>query len=62
MGGASKEFVASIEQTVRLIRSKGVRAFFVTQMPKDVSSGILAQLGNRVQHALRNYPPTTPRR
>jgi uncharacterized protein len=55
--GASKEFVASIEQTVRLIRSKGVGVFFVTQTPKDVPSGVLAQLGNRVQHALRAYTP-----
>ncbi len=55
--GASKEFVSSIEQTVRLIRSKGVGVFFVTQTPKDVPSGVLAQLGNRVQHALRAYTP-----
>ncbi|MGL5857934.1 MAG: helicase HerA-like domain-containing protein [Angustibacter sp.] len=55
--GASKEFVASIEQTVRLIRSKGVGVFFVTQSPQDVPSGVLAQLGNRVQHALRAYTP-----
>jgi uncharacterized protein len=55
--GASKEFTASIEQTVRLIRSKGVGVFFVTQTPKDVPSGVLAQLGNRVQHALRAYTP-----
>jgi DNA helicase HerA-like ATPase len=55
--GASKEFVASIEQTVRLIRTKGVGVFFVTQTPKDVPSGVLAQLGNRVQHALRAYTP-----
>ncbi len=55
--GASKDFVASIEQTVRLIRSKGVGVFFVTQTPKDVPSGVLAQLGNRVQHALRAYTP-----
>ena len=52
---ASKEFVDSIEQTVRLIRSKGVGVFFVTQTPKDVPSGVLAQLGNRVQHALRAF-------
>jgi uncharacterized protein len=54
---ASKEFVSAIEQTVRLIRSKGVGVFFVTQTPKDVPSGVLAQLGNRVQHALRAYTP-----
>ena len=51
---ASKAFLQAIEQTVRLIRSKGVGVFFVTQSPKDVPSGVLAQLGNRVQHALRD--------
>ncbi|MCW6009070.1 DUF853 domain-containing protein [Micromonospora sp. CPCC 205371] len=54
---ASKEFLESITQTVRLIRSKGVGVFFVTQTPKDVHSDVLAQLGNRVQHALRAYTP-----
>ncbi|GAA2735634.1 DUF853 family protein [Pedococcus aerophilus] len=54
---ASKAFLSAIEQTVRLIRSKGVGVFFVTQSPKDVPSGVLAQLGNRVQHALRAYTP-----
>ena len=54
---ASKAFLTAIEQTVRLIRSKGVGVFFVTQSPKDVPSGVLAQLGNRVQHALRAYTP-----
>ncbi len=54
---ASKAFLAAIEQTVRLIRSKGVGVFFVTQSPKDVPSGVLAQLGNRVQHALRAFTP-----
>ncbi|MDN5790353.1 MAG: DUF853 domain-containing protein, partial [Micrococcales bacterium] len=43
--------------TVRLIRSKGVGVFFVTQSPKDVPPGVLAQLGNRVQHALRAFTP-----
>ena len=47
----------SIEQTVRLIRSKGVGVFFVTQTPKDVPARVLAQLGNRVQHALRAFTP-----
>jgi DNA helicase HerA-like ATPase len=47
----------AIEQTVRLIRSKGIGIFFVTQSPKDVPSGVLAQLGNRVQHALRAFTP-----
>lgn len=55
--GASKEFVDQIEQTVRLIRSKGVGVFFVTQTPRDVPAGVLGQLGNRVQHALRAFTP-----
>lgn len=55
--GASKAFLDSITQTVRLIRSKGVGVFFVTQTPKDVPSDVLAQLGNRVQHALRAFTP-----
>jgi DNA helicase HerA-like ATPase len=55
--GATDAFVQSVEQTVRLIRSKGVGVFFVTQTPKDVPGSILAQLGNRVQHALRAFTP-----
>ena len=54
---ASKDFLASITQTVRLIRSKGVGIFFVTQTPKDVPSDVLAQLGSRVQHQLRAFTP-----
>ena len=54
---ASKDFTAAIVQTVRLIRSKGVGVFFVTQTPKDVPSDVLAQLGSRVQHALRAFTP-----
>ena len=54
---ASKAFIDEITQTVRLIRSKGVGVFFVTQSPKDVDPDVLAQLGNRVQHALRAYTP-----
>lgn len=54
---ASKAFQDAIEQTVRLIRSKGIGVFFVTQSPKDVPSDVLAQLGNRVQHALRAFTP-----
>ncbi|WP_129308161.1 helicase HerA-like domain-containing protein [Streptomyces sp. L2] len=54
---ASKAFLDSITQTVRLIRSKGVGVFFVTQTPKDVPSDVLGQLGNRVQHALRAFTP-----
>jgi DNA helicase HerA-like ATPase len=55
--GASKDFIASITQTVRLIRSKGVGIFFVTQTPKDVPSDVLAQIGSRVQHQLRAHTP-----
>lgn len=55
--GASKAFQDAIEQTVRLIRSKGVGVFFVTQSPKDVPSDVLGQLGNRVQHQLRAFTP-----
>ncbi|WP_454148973.1 helicase HerA-like domain-containing protein [Microbacterium lacticum] len=54
---ASKDFLSSITQTVRLIRSKGVGVFFVTQTPKDVPSDVLGQLGSRVQHALRAFTP-----
>lgn len=54
---ASKAFTAAIVQTVRLIRSKGVGVFFVTQTPKDVPSDVLAQLGSRIQHALRAFTP-----
>ena len=55
--GASKAFLDAVAQTVRLIRSKGVGVFFVTQTPKDVPADVLAQLGNRVQHALRAFTP-----
>ncbi|MEU7724588.1 helicase HerA-like domain-containing protein [Streptomyces sp. NPDC040724] len=55
--GTSKAFLTSVTQTVRLIRSKGVGVFFVTQTPKDVPADVLAQLGNRVQHALRAFTP-----
>ncbi|MFI9204003.1 helicase HerA-like domain-containing protein [Streptomyces sp. NPDC053048] len=55
--GASKAFVDAVTQTVRLIRSKGVGIFFVTQTSQDVPSGVLGQLGNRVQHALRAFTP-----
>jgi DNA helicase HerA-like ATPase len=54
---ASKDFLASIVQTVRLIRSKGVGVFFVTQTPKDLPGDVLAQLGSRVQHQLRAFTP-----
>jgi hypothetical protein len=54
---ASEAFLDAVEQAVRLIRSKGVGVFFVTQTPTDVPDSILAQLGNRVQHALRAHTP-----
>ncbi|HMU36118.1 MAG TPA: DUF853 family protein, partial [Marmoricola sp.] len=54
---ASKAFLEAIAQTVRLIRSKGVGVFFVTQSPTDVPSDVLAQLGSRVQHQLRAATP-----
>ncbi|MGE5180034.1 MAG: helicase HerA-like domain-containing protein [Bacteroidota bacterium] len=54
---ASKAFLSQVEQTVRMIRSKGVGVFFVTQNPKDVADDVLAQLSNRVQHALRAFTP-----
>ncbi|MDQ2662054.1 MAG: DUF853 domain-containing protein, partial [Actinomycetota bacterium] len=54
---ASKDFLQQVVQTVRLIRSKGVGVFFVTQTPKDVPGDVLAQLGSRVQHQLRAFTP-----
>jgi DNA helicase HerA-like ATPase len=54
---ASKAFLDQVGQVVRLIRSKGVGVFFVTQSPKDVPAEVLGQLGTRVQHALRAYTP-----
>ena len=54
---ASKALLEKIEQVVRLIRSKGVGVYFVTQNPLDVPDKVLAQLGNRVQHALRAFTP-----
>ena len=53
----SKALVDKIEQVVRLIRSKGVGVYFVTQSPTDIPEDILGQLGNRVQHALRAFTP-----
>ncbi|HEU5483707.1 MAG TPA: helicase HerA-like domain-containing protein [Microlunatus sp.] len=55
--GASPAFLQAITQTVRLIRSKGVGIFFVTQTPEDVPDDVLAQLGSRVQHQLRAHTP-----
>jgi uncharacterized protein len=54
---ASKAFLDQIQRVVRLIRSKGVGVYLVTQTPKDVPNEVLAQLGNRVQHALRAHTP-----
>ncbi|WP_084351003.1 helicase HerA-like domain-containing protein [Millisia brevis] len=54
---ASKAFLAQVEQTVKLIRSKGVGVFFCTQLPTDVPKEVLSQLGARVQHALRAFTP-----
>lgn len=55
---APRALVEKIEQVVRLIRSKGVGVFFVTQNPRDLPDTVLAQLGNRIQHALRAYTPS----
>jgi DNA helicase HerA-like ATPase len=55
--GASEALLQQIERTARLIRSKGVGVYFVTQAPTDVPASVLAQLGNRVQHALRAFTP-----
>jgi DNA helicase HerA-like ATPase len=54
---ASKAFLDAVTRTVRLIRSKGIGVFFVTQQPTDVPDDVLAQLANRVQHALRAFTP-----
>jgi len=54
---APKALIERIEQVVRLIRSKGVGVYFVTQNPLDVPETVLAQMGNRIQHALRAYTP-----
>ncbi len=54
---ASSALVQHIEQVARLIRSKGIGVFFITQTPKDVDEDVLAQLGNRVQHAIRAFTP-----
>ena len=59
--GAPKVLVGKIEQMVKLIRSKGVGIYFVTQNPADIPDAVLAQLSNRVQHALRAYTPAEQR-
>ncbi|QVI21352.1 DUF853 family protein [Nocardia tengchongensis] len=55
--GASKAFLNQVEQTVKLIRSKGVGVFFCTQLPTDIPNSVLSQLGARIQHALRAFTP-----
>lgn len=55
--GTSKALIEKLEQVIRLIRSKGVGIYFITQSPTDVPNDILGQLGNRIQHALRAYTP-----
>lgn len=54
---APKALIQKVEQVVRLIRSKGIGVYFITQKPSDVPENVLAQLGNKVQHALRAYTP-----
>lgn len=54
---APKILLEKIEQVVKLVRSKGVGIYFITQNPKDIPDGVLSQLGNKVQHALRAYTP-----
>ena len=54
---ASRQLMEKIEQTVKLIRSKGVGVFFVTQTPADIPGSVLGQLSNRIQHSLRAYTP-----
>ncbi|WP_078288870.1 helicase HerA-like domain-containing protein [Mycobacterium sp. D16R24] len=54
---ASKAFLEQVEQTVKLIRSKGVGVFFCTQLPTDIPNDVLSQLGARIQHALRAFTP-----
>lgn len=55
--GAPKALVEKVEQVIKLIRSKGVGIYFITQSPSDLPDSVLAQLSNRVQHALRAYTP-----
>ena len=55
--GVSKAFLDQVQQVVRLVRSKGVGVYFVTQSPRDIPADVLGQLGHRVQHALRAFTP-----
>jgi hypothetical protein len=54
---APKTLIAKVEQVARLVRSKGVGVYFITQSPSDIPDTVLAQLGNKIQHALRAYTP-----
>ncbi len=56
--GASKSLLEKVTQVVKLIRSKGVGIYFITQSPSDIPDSVLSQLGNKVQHALRAFTPT----
>ena len=58
---APKALIEKVEQVVRLIRSKGVSVWFITQNPTDIPDSVLGQIGNRVQHALRAYTPNDQR-
>ena len=58
---APRPLLEKVEQVVRLIRSKGVGVYFITQNPADIPETVLGQLGNRIQHALRAYTPTEQR-
>ncbi|MDD6282155.1 MAG: DUF853 family protein [Oribacterium sp.] len=60
--GAPKALIAKIEQVVKLIRSKGIGVYFISQNPADIPDTVLAQLGNKVQHALRAYTPAEKKR
>jgi DNA helicase HerA-like ATPase len=55
--GAPKALLEKITQLVKLIRSKGVGIYFITQNPTDIPDSVLSQLGNKIQHALRAYTP-----
>ncbi len=55
---APRALMQKLEQVVKLVRSKGVGIYFITQSPRDIPDGILGQLGNKIQHALRAYTPT----
>lgn len=55
---ASKSLLGKIEQVVKLIRSKGIGIYFITQSPRDIPDGVLGQLGNKIQHALHAYTPS----